>query len=239
VKDKNVNSPESQYTDIASKGGLARSKPDYSDADLENVPAGAIQMGLGCGNPSALAELREGQTVLDLGSGAGLDAFVAAGKVGPTGKVIGVDVTPAMVAKANQFAKEGGFKNVEFVVGQIEKLPVPDASVDCVISNCVINHSPDKVAVFWEAFRVLKPGGLLLVSDLVVQGEMPDPTSTGVEVWKDWLAVACGKDEYLAAARLVGFGVSVVSESVYTGPAMTEALAGKIVGLGLRMRKLK
>ena len=230
-----------QYAEIAAEG-LAVRPPvvavGYTDEEIKNVPAGAIQMGLGCGNPTALAELKQGQVVLDLGSGAGLDAFVAAQKVGPEGKVIGVDMTPEMVAKANQFAKEGGYTNVEFKVGRIEHLPVPDASIDVIISNCVINHSPDKLAVFKEALRVLRPGGLLLVADLVVQGQIPSPDSPGLKIWKEWLKVACGREEYLAAANRAGFAtVTVVEECAYTGPAVTSVLAGKIVSLKLRLKK--
>lgn len=195
-------------------------------------------MGLGCGNPTALAQLLEGQTVLDLGSGAGLDAFVAARKVGPQGKVIGVDMTPELVARANQFAREGGYANVEFTIGRIEHLPLPDASFDVVISNCVINHSSDKPAVFREALRVLRPGGLLLVSDLVVTGSLPASKDPGMEVWREWLYVACDREHYLAAANAAGFAsVTIVDERLYTGPAVTEILAGKIISLNLRLQK--
>jgi len=239
VKNKTHKPGHEQYTKIAAEGlaGSAKSL-GYTEEEIRNVPAGAVRMGLGCGNPAALAELKQGQVVLDLGSGAGLDAFVAVQKVGPEGKVIGVDMTPEMVDKANQFANESPYRNVEFKVGWIENLPVPDGSVDVIISNCVINHSPDKLAVFREALRVLRPGGLLLVADLVVKGQIPSPDSPGLEVWKEWLGVACGREEYLAAANRAGFAeVTVVEECVYTGPAVTDLLAGKIVSLGLRLRK--
>jgi len=210
----NTESPEtrlrSQYGQLAGGGAASAQALGYSTDEIANVPEGAIQMGLGCGNPTTLANLQAGQTVLDLGSGAGLDAFIAAQKVGPTGRAIGVDMTPEMVAKANRFAQEGGFTNVEFKLGRIEQLPLPDASIDIIISNCVINHSTDKPAVFREALRVLRPGGLLLVSDLVVAGPLPPLDTPGLEVWKEWLAVAGGKQEYLSVATQAGFSSVVV-----------------------------
>jgi arsenite methyltransferase len=227
------------YGEIASKGLSPSAKPlGYSKEEIKNVPAGAVKLGLGCGNPTALAMLRPGQTVLDLGSGAGMDAFVAANKVGPQGRVIGIDMTPEMVAKANLFASEGGFKNVEFKVGRLEDLPLPDESVDVAISNCVLNHSSDKLMAFREARRVLRPGGLLLVSDLVVEGDLPSLDSPGLEVWKEWLGVATGKAAYLEAIDQAGFrDVSIVAEHPYAGPAVTPLLCGKIISLELKAKK--
>ncbi len=176
----------------------------YSDADIDSVPEGA-NLGLGCGNPVALASLKKGETVLDLGSGAGFDAFLSAEKVGPTGKVIGVDMTPDMLDKARENARKGNYKNIEFRLGEIENLPVGDNSVDVIISNCVINLAPDKSRVFGEAFRVLKPGGRLMVSDIVLTKPLPDALKNSIEAYVGCLAGASIKNDYLASIKGAGF----------------------------------
>lgn len=179
-------------------------KIGYTDEEIEVVPEGA-NLGLGCGNPVALAMLREGETVLDLGSGAGFDGFLAANRVGKSGKVIGVDFTPEMIEKARENTRKGGYDNVEFRLGEIEDLPVTDGSVDVVISNCVINLVPDKGRAFSEAFRVLKPGGRLMVSDVVLLSELPDPVKSSIEAYVGCLAGAMLKDNYMAAIEQAGF----------------------------------
>jgi len=201
-------------------------KVGYSDAEMNAVPEGA-NLGFGCGNPVALASLKEGDIVLDLGSGAGFDAFLAAQRVGKTGRVIGVDMTPEMLEKARANAKKGNYTNVEFKLGEIEKLPVNNSSVDVIISNCVINLSPDKEQVFKEAFRVLKPGGRLMVSDLVLVKELPDAIKESVEAYVGCLAGAIGKGEYLELIAMAGFqDVKVISESSYPVDAMFDNLEG-------------
>ncbi len=176
----------------------------YSVGDLQSVPQGA-NLGLGCGNPIALASLAPGETVLDLGSGAGFDCFLAAQRVGPEGNVIGIDMTPEMLVKARENAVRGGYKNIDFRPGEIEKLPVADASVDVIISNCVINLSPHKDQVFREAFRVLKPGGRVMVSDIVLLEELPEAVKNSVEAYVGCVAGASLKQEYLKCMEQAGF----------------------------------
>jgi SAM-dependent methyltransferase len=176
----------------------------YTEKELEAVPEGA-NLGLGCGNPVAFTSLREGETVLDLGSGAGFDCFLAANKVGKSGKVIGVDMTPEMIEKAREHARKGSYENVEFRLGEIENLPAADGSVDVVISNCVINLAPDKERVFKEAFRVLRPRGRLLVSDIVLSRELPSSIRDSIQAYVSCLAGAVMKDEYLQIIRKAGF----------------------------------
>ena len=176
----------------------------YSEADLAAVPEGA-NLGLGCGNPVALASLQPGQTVLDLGSGAGFDAFLAARAVGPTGRVIGVDMTPEMVTKARANAKRGGYAHVEFRFGEIEALPVADATVDVVISNCVINLCPDKRPVYREAFRALRPGGRLAVSDVVAREELPDAVRQDLSLYSGCLAGATVRSDLVQILEEAGF----------------------------------
>jgi len=183
----------------------------YSEEDMQAVPEGA-NLGLGCGNPIALASLKEGETVLDLGSGAGFDCFLAASKVGKNGKVIGVDMTPEMIEKAQENKQKGDYDNVEFRLGEIENLPVADNLVDVVISNCVINLSLDKRRVFGEAFRVLKPGGRIMVSDIVLLEALPDAIRNSIEAYVSCIAGASLKADYLQTIKAAGFEDAKVIE---------------------------
>jgi SAM-dependent methyltransferase len=190
----------------------------YTREQVAAIPEGA-NLGLGCGSPLAHASVKAGETVLDLGSGAGIDAFLAAQEVGPTGRVIGVDMTPSMLRRARENATKGGYANVEFRLGEIESLPVADATVDLIISNCVINLSPEKPRVFAEAMRVLKPGGRLLVSDLVLTRPLPESVRASVEAYVGCIAGASLKDDYIGQIRDAGFAdVAVVEERGY-GPS--------------------
>ena len=185
----------------------------YSEQDLKSVPEGA-NLGLGCGNPVALASLKAGETVLDLGSGAGFDCFLAAQKVGEGGKVIGVDMTPEMIEKARENARKGNYTNIEFRLGEIENLPVADNFVDVLISNCVINLSLDKNRVFEEAYRVLKPEGRLMISDIVLLAELPDFVKNSVAAYIGCLSGAAKKDEYIRRIEAVGFKkVEIIDET--------------------------
>lgn len=205
----------------------------YSEEELRSVPEGA-NLGLGCGNPIALASLKEGETVLDLGSGAGFDCFLAADKVGAGGKVIGVDMTPEMLEKARENARKGNYRNVEFRLGEIENLPAADNSVDVVISNCVINLSPDKKRVFKEAFRVLKPGGRLMVSDIVLMKELPDFVKDSVEAYVGCLSGAILKDDYMGAIRDAGFReVKIVDEISFPVELMANDPTAKAITANL------
>ena len=213
----------------------------YSEEDLKNAPEGA-NLGLGCGNPVALASLKEGETVLDLGSGAGFDCFLAAARVGETGKVIGVDMTPDMLAKARDNAVKGGFGNVEFRLGEIEHLPVPDNHVDVILSNCVINLSPEKDQVFREAFRVLKTGGRLMVSDIVLLRDLPEAIKESVAAYVGCIAGAVLKQDYLDAMRRAGFqDIQVLGEDVFSLEWVEDdPTAGAIIeGLHLSPEELK
>jgi len=176
----------------------------YNIKELEDIPQEAI-LGLGCGSPVAYVGLKDGETVLDLGSGGGIDAFLAAKKVGPKGKVIGVDMNESMIRRAKEAAEEYGFKNVDFRLGEIEKMPVEDNTVDAIISNCVINLSPDKPQVFREAHRVLKPGGRLTVSDIVTEGEMPKEIKKDLDAWASCVAGALPQEEYIKNIEVAGF----------------------------------
>ncbi len=177
----------------------------YEDAQTQGLPEAAVLASLGCGNPTALAELREGETVLDLGSGGGIDVLLSARRVGPTGKAYGLDMTDEMLELARRNQAEAGVENVEFLKGEIESVPLPDASVDVVISNCVINLSADKPRVLREAFRVLKPGGRFAVSDVVVRGEVPAEVRRSMELWVGCVAGALEEGEFRRLLEEVGF----------------------------------
>ncbi len=215
-------SQPTQAEDISKKIG-------YTDEELSAVPEGA-NLGLGCGNPVALVSLKEGETVLDLGSGAGFDSFLAANKVGQSGKVIGMDMTPEMVSKARANAKAGNYKNVEFRLGEIENIPAADNSVDVIISNCVINLSPDKKRVFNEAFRVLKPGGRLMVSDIVLLKELPDFIKQSVAAYVGCISGALLKNDSLEAIRAAGFQeVTILDETLFPIDCMANDPTAKAV----------
>lgn len=216
-------------------------KIGYTDEELKSVPEGA-NLGLGCGNPVALASLKEGEIVLDLGSGAGFDCLLAANKVGKTGRVIGVDMTPEMVEKARENARKGNYGNVEFRLGEIENLPVADNYVDVIISNCVINLSPDKERVFKEAFRALKPGGRLMVSDIILLKELPDSIKNSVASYIGCLSGAIIKDEYIKAIKAAGFqNVSIVAEDSFDIDLMANdpTVQTLIKDLGIPLAELK
>ena len=217
-------------------------KVGYTDEDLKAVPEGA-NLGLGCGNPLALASLREGETVLDLGSGGGFDCFLAARQVGRAGKVIGVDMTPEMLERSRGNARKGDYANVEFRLGEIENLPVADNQVDIVISNCVINLSPAKERVFQEAFRALKPGGRLMVSDIVLRKDLPEEIRNSISAYTACVAGATRKEKYLDAIRAAGFQeVQVLQETVFpvematSDPAVMEIV--KTLGSQEKIREL-
>ena len=205
----------------------------YSPEELASAPAGA-NLGLGCGNPLALAGITPGETVLDLGSGAGFDAFLAAARVGPAGRVIGVDITPEMVQKAQSNAAQDGYTNVEFRLGDIESLPVEDASVDLVISNCVLNLVPDKPKTFQEIVRVLKPGGRVAISDIVLDGPLPESLQGSEDAYCSCVSGAIGRREYLAGLAAAGLhDLQVVSEA-----DAAPLLAGDCCGEGLDQSEL-
>lgn len=196
----------------------------YSNEEINAVPQGA-NLGLGCGNPVAIAILKQGDVVLDLGSGAGFDAFLAAKKVGKKGRVIGVDMTTEMLERARTNAKKGDYSNVEFRQGEIEKLPIEDDSIDVIISNCVINLSPDKKSVFSEAYRVLRPGGRLMVSDLVLTKELPPTIKKSVEAYVGCIAGAIMKEDYIGYIKKYGFrDVAVVDQTSYPVDALFKEL---------------
>lgn len=193
----------------------------YDPAMLEGLPVDVTNLSLGCGDPVTIATIEPGETVVDLGSGAGMDCFLAAKRVGKTGKVIGVDMTPEMIAKAEANKAKMGISNVEFRLGQIEAMPVADNSVDVIMSNCVINLSPDKAAVFREAFRVLKPGGRVAVSDIVTEGEFSPEMRTQVDKWAECVTGAIDTEVYIGFMRQAGFTDIQVVDKVSAEPIVT------------------
>jgi arsenite methyltransferase len=226
--------------DVASVRDISKSI-GYSDVDLDSVPEGA-NLGMGCGNPLALASLKEGETVLDLGSGAGFDCFLAAQRVGKSGSVIGVDMTPEMLEKARENARKSNYNNVEFRMGEIEALPLADNSVDVIISNCVINLSTDKPRVFREAYRVLKPGGRLMVSDIVLTKELPKAIQESVKAYVSCIGGAMQEADYLGAIEAAGFKdvrvadeTGIGTDSLENDPTATAIAEG--AGLGAEQVK--
>ncbi|MCG3190660.1 MAG: Arsenite methyltransferase [Burkholderiaceae bacterium] len=200
----------------------------YDAVQAGQVPEQALLASLGCGNPTALAELKPGETVLDLGSGGGIDVLLSAKRVGPTGKAFGLDMTDAMLALAEENKRKSGLANVHFLKGEIEHIPLPDDSVDVIISNCVINLSADKDRVLREAFRVLKPGGRFAVSDVVVRGEMPAPMRRSMELWVGCVAGALTDADYKAKLAAAGFeGAEIEVTRVYRADDAREFLAGQ------------
>lgn len=196
--------------------GKAVKVAGYSDTELASLPAEAVENSFGCGNPLAFAGVQPGQTVVDIGSGAGIDCFLAAEKVGPAGKVIGIDMTPAMIAKARANAALGGYAQVDFRQGEAEAMPVDDASADWVISNCVINLAPDKSKVFREIARVLKPGGQFSISDIVLGDDLPDAIADNIMAWTGCVAGAIRESDYLQGLREAGIReVAVEDRLVY------------------------
>jgi len=211
----------------------------YNEEEMKAVPDGA-NLGLGCGNPLAHSALKEGDTVIDLGSGAGFDCFLAANQVGKEGRVIGVDMTPEMIDKARQNAQKGNYANVEFRLGEIENLPVADNKGDMIISNCVINLSPDKPRVFKEAFRVLKPGGRLMVSDIVLLKELPEEIKNSVSAYVGCLGGAVMKEEYLEAVKGAGFAdIQILDETTFPLDLMANDPTAKAIAENLHVSREK
>jgi SAM-dependent methyltransferase len=224
----------------------------YDSAEAAGLPEGAVLASLGCGNPTALAELRAGETVLDLGSGGGIDVLLSAQRVGPTGKAYGLDMTDEMLALARSNQRQAGVSNVEFLKGEIEHVPLPDASVDVIISNCVINLSADKAQVIREAFRVLKPGGRFAVSDVVCRGAVPEEVRRSMELWVGCIAGALEEQEYRRLLAAAGFtAIDVEPTRIYQfedaraflsgagldADVVARAVGGRIMGAFIRAAK--
>src|SRR3989449_1388777 len=224
----------------------------YDAGETTGLPEGAVLASLGCGNPTALAALRPGETVLDLGSGGGIDVLLSAKRVGPKGKAYGLDMTDEMLALARENQRKTGVTNVEFLKGEIENIPLPDASVDVIISNCVINLSADKRRVLHEAFRTLKPGGRFAVSDVVVRGEIPDAVRRSMELWVGCVAGALEETEYRRLLQEAGFekiGVeptriyefadarAVLTSAGLDAEVLAREVGGRVMGAFVRARK--
>lgn len=202
----------------------------YSAEELAELPDTVTELSLGCGNPTAIAELQPGEVVLDLGSGGGIDCFLAAKQVGLQGQVIGLDMTPEMIKVARRNAKKMGMTNVDFRYGEMEDIPLPDKSVDTIISNCVINLSPDKDAVFREAYRVLRPGGRMSISDMVIDGDLPPSIRSRMDAWAACIAGALDESVYLDKIRAAGFGkVEVLSRDFMTADQINDEEAQLLV----------
>jgi arsenite methyltransferase len=219
-------------TQMGDKSAVSRARAvGYSEADIASVPPEVI-MGMGCGNPVGVAGLREGETVLDLGCGGGFDCLLAADRVGPAGRIIGVDTSNEVLQIARAAAAKQGRTNVEFHMGTLEALPLPDTSIDVIISNCVISDVRDRGPAFREAVRVLRPGGRVMISDLVVTADLPDELSAIPEIWADWLTHAPNLDEYLTVMRESGLcDTSIVEERPYASPGTPPDLIGRITSV--------
>jgi len=222
-----------QNSGVASRCGAGTSCADpitsnlYSDQEKQSLPAEAVAASLGCGNPTALVELKTGEAVLDLGSGGGIDVILSARRVGPSGKAYGLDMTDEMLALARENQRKAGVQNVEFLKGEIENIPLPENSVDVIISNCVINLSDDKARVMLEAFRVLKPGGRFAVSDVVVRGAMPTDIQRRLELWAGCVAGALSESDYKLKLESAGFQeIEIEPTRIYTAADAQAILAG-------------
>ena len=244
-KSRSCCAPEAMVSSSCCSTGAASCRPQtlakrlYSSEELEKLPKDVADISLGCGNPTAIAELSEGEVVLDLGSGGGLDCFLAAQRVGAQGRVIGLDMTPEMIQLARENAQKIGVSNVEFRLGEMEHMPVEDNSVNVIISNCVINLSPDKDAVFREAFRVLKPGGRLCISDIVLLEELPKEIKESPEQWAGCIAGALNENIYLDKIRAAGFVKVTVDRNPVTFCAENDVpkLSGKIASIKMKAFK--
>ncbi len=225
---RNVQAPGSGCCYDGEAGSCGISANLYADNETKSLPEAAVLASLGCGNPTALAELKEGETVLDLGSGGGIDVLLSARRVGPSGKAYGLDMTDDMLALARDNQRKAGVENVEFLKGEIEHIPLPDNSVDVIISNCVINLSADKDRVLREAFRVLKPGGRFAVSDVVTRGAIPERIRRDILLWAGCIAGALDENDYRMRLAAAGFeAVGVEPTRIYDVEDAREFLTGK------------